>query len=408
MNDIRIEKGAYHQTRKGSSAEQPSIFLPLNQTDAFAEKAVLATLIILDKVSFVSPIRWFLPTASDDGTKLVGGLWDCSGETLVNLGGETDADNPTTSQNFADAGTPPAPTPECEENDIRSCGPCDVGFQMCNQDGFWDSVCNYTMDQLSRYCYTGPAATDGIGECRSALQYCSKEGWSACQGEITPHPETCDNKDNDCNGLVDDGPNGDPLKRDFYPGPQGTINVGICRPVAEYCSNGQWLRAGNAEPVLPRAETCNSIDDNCDGTTDESGCGDKIGDACRPGIRDCQSNYCIHPSYYPNGYCTDVMSDYEYTYYPMRECKPGHNFRKAVCVQNSQLGVDTNTWAVRDFNRGNSLQSSDAYYCVTTCNSDSDCRTNEDYTCKTIQGSSYKACLPQHEEVTIGTDVCSN
>lgn len=438
MGNNQVEGGACsYNNRSGARvaefAKQPSLFSPLEQVDGRVAKAALATLIVLDKVSFISPVRWFLPTASGDGTKLVGGIWSCSGvppsspsaqDGSKDTGGGCSVDSdcrsprickggqcsdpPTLPKNNADAGAPQIPQTQCESNDIRSCGPCEIGFQLCNQDGLWDSACNYVQDQLTRYCYTGPAGTYGIGECHSGTQYCSKNNWSSCEGEVTPHPEICDNKDNDCDGEIDNGTNGTVLKRDFYPGPQGTKDVGICKGAEQYCSNGDWVTSNNGQPALPQTETCNGEDDNCDGRTDETGCGDKIGDACREwnGINsfDCLSGECILPSFYPNGYCTDVVNKGS-SEFSLTECDPGHNFRKAVCVQNSQLGVDTSNFAIEGHL---ALSGFDDYFCVVTCDSDADCRTSEEYVCKTIQGSALKACLPQHEDVTIGTGACAS
>lgn len=52
-------------------------------------------------------------------------------------------------------------------------------------------------------CYTGPAGTDGTGECRSGNALCTDEGmWGACDGEVVPQIESCATPtDEDCNSY---------------------------------------------------------------------------------------------------------------------------------------------------------------------------------------------------------------
>jgi hypothetical protein len=53
-------------------------------------------------------------------------------------------------------------------------------------------------------CYSGPAATEGVGLCKGGTMTCKPDGtgFSDCVGEMTPQPETCaDTDDNDCDGL---------------------------------------------------------------------------------------------------------------------------------------------------------------------------------------------------------------
>lgn len=84
------------------------------------------------------------------------------------------------------------------------------------------------------------------------------------------HPlarEVCGNGvDDDCSGFVDDQ---DVCPRDCNPGQVrvcGT-DVGACVAGQQTCdANGRW---GSCNDVRPVVESCNSLDDDCDGQTDE-------------------------------------------------------------------------------------------------------------------------------------------
>jgi hypothetical protein len=54
---------------------------------------------------------------------------------------------------------------------------------------------------LTQSCYTGPGGTAGTGICQQGTQSCSGGGWGTCEGEVTPEPnEQCDTLDHDCDG----------------------------------------------------------------------------------------------------------------------------------------------------------------------------------------------------------------
>jgi len=75
--------------------------------------------------------------------------------------------------------------------------------------------------------------------------------------------EICDNKDNDCDNIVDDG-----LSR------QCGIDVGECSYGIETCSAGSW---GGCNAVMPSTEICDNKDNDCDGNVDEDMDGDEYG-----------------------------------------------------------------------------------------------------------------------------------
>ncbi len=66
--------------------------------------------------------------------------------------------------------------------------------------------------------------------------------------QCEPSPEICDGRDNDCNDLTDEN----------------------TEPCASACGKGVRTCEGTCSAPEPRAEICNGKDDDCDGTTDES------------------------------------------------------------------------------------------------------------------------------------------
>ncbi len=89
-------------------------------------------------------------------------------------------------------------------------------------------------------------------------------------------------------------------KRSCFTGKDSERNKGICKDGVQYCIEGIW---GECEgEILPQVETCNGLDDNCNGITDE-GCNCKSGEkrdcytadedtknigTCRPGTQYCK------------------------------------------------------------------------------------------------------------------------
>jgi hypothetical protein len=146
----------------------------------------------------------------------------------------------------------------------------------------------------SRPCYAGNAQARATGACVPGSQKCVGGTWGACEGATEASDETCPNDgvDNDCNGDVDDVLGAG--KRCV------SSRLGNCRSGKQECV-GDELRC-----VTPseKAETCNAIDDDCDGKTDETF--DLQNDHAHCG--DCDTA-CAKQETCCNGSCVDTRTD---------------------------------------------------------------------------------------------------
>ncbi len=188
--------------------------------------------------------------------------------------------------NNCDGKVDEAVTKICYNGDPKHAGVgiCVRGYQKCT-NGKWSSICYgeikpmpevcdgadndcngkvdddpQTYKQLSRSCYTGPTGTAGIGICNRGTQLCAAGNWGVCQNEGRPSVESCNGKDDNCDGLIDNraGTN-QRLSQTCTRKPCGFSGIELCR-------NGQWDSATCSAPQCP-VQSCTDADgDGYDGS----------------------------------------------------------------------------------------------------------------------------------------------
>jgi hypothetical protein len=142
-------------------------------------------------------------------------------------------------------------------------------------------TCRRADDGATRGCLV----RNDHGLCLGVERCVAATGWSACDARV-PVPETCNGVDDDCSGVPDDLPG-------RYEPCANTNEHGSCAGVRD-CQAGAAALVCRA-PV-PRPERCDYTDDDCDGATDETfptlyeGCAVGVGQCRRFGVTVCAAD----------------------------------------------------------------------------------------------------------------------
>ena len=130
------------------------------------------------------------------------------------------------------------------DNDMINCGSC-------------GRICSFA--HASASCMMGACV---IGSCDAGYYDIDGAMTNGCEYGCmpsTPPTETCNLRDDDCNGMVDEGDPGG--------GASCGTNTGECVAGTMRCTGGSVRCTGETGPSL---DVCNGLDDDCDGTPDQS------------------------------------------------------------------------------------------------------------------------------------------
>jgi hypothetical protein len=167
-----------------------------------------------------------------------------------------------------------------DEGLLNACNECGVvPTELCDgQDNDCDGEVDESFDEAGESC-----ETVNLGVCLSGTRVCSG-GVLDCESITASSEEVCDGLDNDCDGETDET---------FAN--MGSLcdseNLGICFSGTIQCIGFSETCVSINEP---EAETCDGLDNNCDGTVDEENPGSGVACAtgldgiCSTGITDCQ------------------------------------------------------------------------------------------------------------------------
>ncbi|MFT3775469.1 MAG: MopE-related protein [Minicystis sp.] len=149
-----------------------------------------------------------------------------------------------------------------------------------------DNDCNGVVDDNITGVACVPNGTPGNlvyggnSQCKKGTTQCIN-GTTQCVGFVGPSAEVCDGVDNNCDGTVDNGAVG--------AGQPCGVNLPPCTSGTTACVNGALVCQGGSQP---KPETCNGVDDDCNGQIDDGA----LADAPAAGMNGCwtDAGTCCH------------------------------------------------------------------------------------------------------------------
>ena len=155
----------------------------------------------------------------------------------------------------------PHASSECVNNGC-TLGACDPAWADCNLDP--DDGCERNVvaegpclcaPGEKETCYTGAPGTEGVGQCKTGERTCLDGAtWSACEGQVIPTYEKCNQLDDDCDGVIEP-----------QPCEQCTPGTGTCLGnVGHWCEDDGLGYKDEVCDAL-QGTTCNPLSGRCDG-----------------------------------------------------------------------------------------------------------------------------------------------